>query len=276
MKPYVGITDFAAKEQVETMLAVFTEAFPLGNRNLMVGTMMSYKTLNNLPTKWAGIFPSTSDQFRDIYPSCRDLLLNTLHYADYDGITTKDDLSRAIMIVGHRGPFSPPAIDALQLDMIWPSEQIIWHGISKANSLIEESTKDDNPLRDLKVILQVGSKAMEVLDNDPKKIAAKIAWYGKVIHCVLFDRSGGLGKKMDADLLRSYIAETKAVCPNISIAVAGGLGPDTMDLIVPLVAEFPDISIDAQGKLRRSGSALDPIDWDLAEKYLMEAGKVLG
>lgn len=274
MKPYVGITDFATKEQVEAMLAVFTEAFPLGNRDLMVGTMMSYKTLRGLPTKWSGVFP-TNEQLRNIYPSKRNLLLNTLHYADYDGITKPEDISNAIMIAGHRGPFNPPALDAIQLDMIWPSEQIIGEGVGHAESLIDESTKEEYSLKDLKVILQVGSIAMQKLDNDPKRVAIRIAEYGNAIHCVLFDRSGGLGKKMDAFLLESYIAETKKICPNITVAVAGGLGPDTMDLIVPLVAKFPDISIDAKGKLRSSGSALDPIDWKLAEKYIKESGKVL-
>lgn len=54
----------------------------------------------------------------------------------------------------------------------------------------------------------------------------------------------------------------------MALAVAGGLGPDTMELINPIAESFPDISIDAQGKLRPSGNALDPIDWNLAEKYL--------
>ncbi|MFA5934800.1 MAG: hypothetical protein WC827_02885 [Candidatus Paceibacterota bacterium] len=38
--------------------------------------------------------------------------------------------------------------------------------------------------------------------------------------------------------------------------------------------EFPDVSIDAEGKLRPSGSALDPVDWDMAEKYIIEALKL--
>jgi hypothetical protein len=69
------------------------------------------------------------------------------------------------------------------------------------------------------------------------------------------------------------ILETRMRCSSIAIAV-GGLGPDTMDVVLPLVAEFPDISIDAQGKLRKSGNALDPIHWDLAAGYLCEAGKI--
>ena len=273
MKPYLGVTDFASKQQVDAMLSVFTEAFPLKNRHLMVGTMMSYKTLNGLPTKWAAAFPK-AEEFSDIYSSNHELLLNTLHYADYEDLTHPRDLTRAIMIAGHRGPFSPTTIQALQLDMPWPSAALIQEAISNAQSLIDESTKEENSLRNLKVILQIGSVAMDRVDNNPQRVSKKISDYGDTIHCVLFDRSGGLGKKMDSDLLRAYILETKTNCPNVSVAVAGGLGPDTMELVVPLVKEFPDISIDAQGKLRRSGNALDPIELDLVEMYIRKSGKV--
>jgi len=47
--------------------------------------------------------------------------------------------------------------------------------------------------------------------------------------------------------------------------------PTSMNLLMPIVQEYHSISIDAQGKLRPSGSALDPIDWDMAETYLINA-----
>jgi hypothetical protein len=61
----------------------------------------------------------------------------------------------------------------------------------------------------------------------------------------------------------------------MGLVVAGGLGPDSIDMVKPLVKVFPDISIDAQGKLRPSGSALDPIDWDMAGTYLARALELL-
>jgi hypothetical protein len=118
MKQYIGITDFTSRGQVQSMLDVFKETFPLKNIDLMIGTMMSYKTLNNLPSRWSNIFP-TPNQFRDIYYSKNEMLLNTLHYADYDGLTQPEDLSNEIIIAGHRGAFSSPTLDAVQLDMIW-------------------------------------------------------------------------------------------------------------------------------------------------------------
>ncbi len=41
------------------------------------------------------------------------------------------------------------------------------------------------------------------------------------------------------------------------LGVAGGLGPDTISLIRPIVIEIPDISIDAQGRLRNDRNELD-------------------
>lgn len=273
MKPYIGITDFTSSKEVEAMLAVFAEAFPSKKHTLMVGTMMSYKTLHGLPTKWAKAFPH-HHQFRDIYRRKDPLLLNTLHYADYDGLTRPEDLARAILIAGHRGAASSPTIDALQLDMVWPVECMIRSAVAMAEDRIEESTKEENPLEDMKIILQVGSRAMELMENDPKRVAKRISEYRDTVHCVLFDRSGGLGKVMEPTLLQSYIKETKKRCKGLSIAVAGGLCSETLELIKPLIEEFPDISVDAQGKLRKSGNALDPIDWDLAEQYLRKAGEL--
>src|SRR3954468_18289787 len=104
MKPYIGITDFTSQKEVESMRAVFAEAFPSKSHRLMVGTMMSYKTLRGLPTKWSDAFPK-AQQFPDIYPHRHELLFNTLHYADYEGLTQPADLADAIVIAGHRGTF---------------------------------------------------------------------------------------------------------------------------------------------------------------------------
>lgn len=52
LAPYISITDFTCREQVDQMLKLFREqgGSVLG-RKLGVGVMMSYKTLNNVPSK---------------------------------------------------------------------------------------------------------------------------------------------------------------------------------------------------------------------------------
>ena len=79
---------------------------------------------------------------------------------------------------------------------------------------------------------------------------------------------------MDSKCLILFTRAIKQRFPELGITVAGGLGPQTVCLAKPIIDEFPDLSIDAQGKLRPSGSALDPIDWNMAETYLTEALKL--
>jgi hypothetical protein len=44
---------------------------------------------------------------------------------------------------------------------------------------------------------------------------------------------------------------------NIGLGVAGGLGPDSLNLVEPLIAKFPNLSIDAEGRLRNNQNDLD-------------------
>ena len=60
--------------------------------------------------------------------------------------------------------------------------------------------------------------------------------------------------------------------PGMGVVCAGGLGPESLHLVEPLVRDYPMISIDAQGKLRPSGDALNErISWTMAERYLRKA-----
>ena len=247
--PYIGITDFENHDQVEEMVKVLRESSAGKKpRTLMVGAMMSHSTLRGLPTKWADVWlekESISELFlRELNP----FVLNTLHYADYKQLTTHDDLTEAISWADMRR-----GLHAVQLDMPWPDLKVVG-------------------MREYHMILQVGTVAINACNNDRNAVVSKIGEYKDPVEVVLLDLSGGKGIPLDAKLLAEYIRDIKDRYDNhFIIAVAGGLGPDTMYLIEPIVEEFPDISIDAQGKLRFTGNALDPIDWKLAENYIRRA-----
>lgn len=252
-KPYIGITDFMTRDQTLEALGYFhaVTRFKMSHK-LMVGVMMSYKTLHKQPTKWAGAFPKSAN-VSEIFVS-HPLAFNTLHYADYTNSDVAESIAHAILYGGVN-------LHALQLDMVWPDKKDI------ATTVVSQD-------RPISVILQVGSKAMAEVDDDPIKVIQKLRDYGDTIDGVLFDKSMGQGKPMDAQVLMPYVEEVYEHLPRLRVAVAGGLGPDTMHVVEPIVARFPDISIDAQERLRPSGSALDPIDWELANKYLEEASKM--
>lgn len=250
MNPYIGITDFTNFEQVQEMSRVFSTHCPQeSNRILHVGVMMSYKTLHNVPSKWQNAFPP-KDRIASIFSS--DEAYNCLHYADYDN---NPDLWKSLATAISYGGIG---IHALQLDMIWPDPSEIANGVHTSRKQIE-------------VILQIGKNALEEVDNNPQRVVERLGNYEGVIHRVLLDKSMGKGLGMDADGLIPFARVIRESFPTLGIGAAGGLGPETIRLVEPLVAVFPDLSIDAQGRLRPSGNALDPIDWNMARDYLVKA-----
>ncbi|MBU1179748.1 hypothetical protein KJ885_02290 [Patescibacteria group bacterium] len=247
--PYIGITDFMDSDEVMRALYMLSRVADGLNRKLMIGVMMSRKTLNDIPTKWARAFPH-KDHIRWIFFQPEEMQLNTLHYADYDGIEVAKNLEKAVSYGGQN-------LHALQLDMIWPEATVIR----------EFRTKHPH----IQIIIQANSVALEQVENNPELLIAKLKEYGDAIDYVLLDKSMGRGLGMNANALLPFARAVANNLPKLGIAAAGGLGPDTLHLVEPLVKEFPDISIDAQGKLRPSGSALDPIDWNMAKQYLRRA-----
>jgi hypothetical protein len=250
MQPYIGITDFTSFSQVERMQDVFARHRKTkSERMLHVGVMMSYKTLHGIPTKWSSVFPA-KETIRGIFAS--DEAYNCLHYADYD---RNPDLWRDLVEAISYGGI---LIRALQLDMVWPEPADIANAVHTSRKYLE-------------VILQINSVALDDVDNDPGRLVERLEEYQHVIHRVLLDKSMGRGLGLDAAALLPFARAIQNAYPELGLGIAGGLGPDSLNLIAPLHAEFPNVSIDAQGRLRHSGSALDPIDWNLAERYLINA-----
>ncbi len=252
-KPYIGITDFTDVKEVQMMKNLLTELAPEGGRNLMVGIMMDYKTQHGLPSKWANAWPRPYERPKIF--SETEGVLNTLHYADFGGYSGYNDYMNAILTCGDH-------LHALQFDVPWPSVSAVL-GIKEKYS-------------HLQIILQIGKHALEELSNkNPKKVVLRMREYKDTIDFALLDLSLGKGLPLESEVIIPYLEEIQLTFPNIGLAVAGGLGPDTMYLLEPIVEQFPDISIDAQGRLRDSGNSLDPINWNRAEVYMREAVRVL-
>lgn len=248
-KPYIGITDFTKHEETIAMQNFFREySGTTGNHALHIGVMMSRKTLNNIPSKWSNIFPSKR-KIADIFVKDK-YTLNVLHYADYDGVDVARNLAKATLWGGEN-------MDALQLDMIWPDPAVI------------KSYRLDYP--DKEIILQINSKSLAIVDHNVDELLKRLELYGDSVNYCLLDMSMGRGIGLDTNQLLPYLK--KLDYPGRDLAVAGGLCAETLHLIEPLIEQFPDLSIDAQSKLRPSGSAIDPIDWQMARAYLEAAVK---
>jgi hypothetical protein len=248
--PFISITDFMTREQVYQMLAIAKKHNgknkPL--RKLGVGVMMSYKTLHEIPSKWTGVFPRNY-QVSGIFVR-DDLCFNVLHYADYQ----EQDFAKSLDIARSWAGYF---LDAIQLDMIWPNPGVL------------AEFRDKNPK--VQLILQIGANAFEAIENDPLELIKRLKTYGQALDYVLLDKSMGQGKLLNANGLMPYLEILSIERPDLGLIVAGGLGPETLHLAHPIIEKFPNISLDAQARLRPSQSALDPIDWDLASLYLEQA-----
>lgn len=118
-------------------------------------------------------------------------------------------------------------------------------------------------------MLQVGDRSFQMIDYSPEKLAKKVKdEYADIIDYILLDTSGGLGKPFEPELMKEYLLVLKEKNPEIGLGVAGGLSSTTLGILGPLVADFPDLSIDAEGRLRDQNDCLDIY---LAGQYLLKS-----
>jgi hypothetical protein len=246
IRQFVSITDFTSPEQVRSFGPKLGDSILA----LGVGVMMSYKTLNGIETKWSKIFPANED-VAGIFINPKffnNNIINVLHYADYDGNPLLENLVKARELSGKH-------LNAIQLDVPIPNA----HEILEFRRMYPK----------IKIILQVAKPMFRVAKEDPKEMIALLGSYSDIVSSVLLDKSMGQGIGMDAKALKPFVKEIMGALPDLSIVVAGGLGPDSMDLLKPFGKILGDLSLDAQGALREPGVKTHegPVDWHRAHAY---------
>lgn len=259
---YVGITDFMSRQHALEMAKILAENTKVMKTPpvLMVGIMMSFKTLWDIPNKWMPIWPA-KERLDNIFPEYDTPgVLNTLHYADFEDHSAWPTEQNLFQSLFRAMDFARNNLHAIQLDMTWPDPGHIANAVHATRRCIQ-------------VILQIGRKAFAEAENNPEVVVEMLGDYNEVIDGVLLDQSMGEGKLMQPAELIPYIDAIKRFHPKMHVAVAGGLGPDTISVLDPLLQVFPDLSIDAQGALRKNKNAMDPIDWFMASRYLIKASK---
>jgi len=276
MTQYIGITDLETEEQVRRCIGVMERhrTEKTANMKLMVGVMMSYKTLMDQPSKWTDVWIKKEDMsnvFID-HPT----VYNTLHYADYEHhnlSSASDDLidclEKALEYCGNN-------VHAIQLDMVWPCRK----QIKVFRQLYRQRTG-----RKIDIILQVGRKAFEYCEHDLKQLAKKIDDYCPHISHILFDMSGGEGVPLDVSFTLECLGYLNENCfgrtgifsssePQLQFSVAGGLCHETVDSIKPIVNQCSEVSIDAQGRIHKNCNNKSPLSITRAEKYIVSAMQV--
>lgn len=239
--PYIGITDFGARKEIERMLNEFKEHVPLGsNRRLRAGAILHWQKLYNDKANWLKIYPA-KEAIAYILAS-----RETYNCLQYVGDSRKygfwKDLLRAILYGG-------VGINAVQLDMTWPDPNDIARGVETAGKEIE-------------IILQLNS---DVLRDPQRGIVHKLKNYRGVIHRVFLNK--------DPHNLASLIEAIEEGLPGIGVVITGGLAPEGVSRLEPLIKKHPGLSIDAQG-VYYPNTGVCPISWDVTREYFVTAFKL--
>lgn len=246
-KPYIGVTGFTTRQEVEEALS----AMP-GNsqRLLMVGILASYKTLN-------GRAPGNPKRYPDIHAiknifTDHPQALNLIHYNTKE---TEDLMSQLNSLTEEGGS----CLHGFQLNICWPPD---WQLIR---------FRENNP--DMRIVLQISEKAFGAAEYSAKKLCSQINNYKDSITDVLLDSSGGTGKTLRPDFMNYYISAIRSLCPNIGIGVAGGLSSNTPHLIEAVALHYPDVSIDAEGRLRNIAN--DTLEIESVKLYIKRSLSIL-
>lgn len=254
-RPYIGITGFMSRGEVEEVLksaliGVGNSADQnISNRLIMIGVLASLKTLKGIPNKWPNRYPKPN-QLSEIFVNS-SLALNLIHYS-----TKEPDwlLGQLLFLEGLAGP----NLDGFQLNITWPSPLALY------------KYKSVSPNK--KIVLQIGATAFEKVNDSPAELARRVKEYEDLVDYLLLDPSGGLGKPFDTEKARAYLRALRESGTNIGLGFAGGLCADSIYLAEPLVSEFHDLSMDAEGKLRNDN---DNLNLYAVRKYIDRASLML-
>jgi len=239
-KPYIGITGFMSRSEVESILEIMpTHA----KRLLMVGVLVSWKTIRGIANKYPNRYP-VPHKIAEIFPN-NDSALNLIHY------NTDEKETLCEQLVALTDSWGGMNLHGYQLNIAWPDPRAI--------------EKYRHVFPDKQIVLQIGKHAFQMIDHSPEQLSAKVKEYDGLIHYVLLDPSGGHGELLDVEKARQYLDALTETKMDIGLGVAGGLSPMTLNHIVPLIQDFPNLSIDAEGRLRDTS---DNLHISIALEYL--------
>ncbi len=225
--PYIGVTGFMSRDEVAYVLKVFPND---SKRKLMIGVLMNEKTLWGIPNKWLNRY-SKPENIAGIFPK-DSRALNLIHLHTEERMRLFDQLVKVSALGGEN-------LHGFQLNMFWPD----------AGAL--ERYRERNPSHTL--VLQCGRGALDSVQNDPESFARSVSAYKGVCDFVLIDPSGVQGKPFIPETMLALLDRLSGNLDGVmGIGVAGGLGMpgETTRLLRPIFDNFPNTSVDAEGKLR--------------------------
>ena len=172
-----------------------------------------------------------------------------MHYNTKEPNSITDQLFWLMDVAG-------PNCDGVQLNMVWPDADAIYQFRKRYESK--------------KIVLQVGGRAFKAVGNNPFRLAMRVYYYRDFVDYVLLDPSGGTGTAFDTEQMMAYLRSLRdlGLEKYMGFVVAGGLSPTTLNLVEPLIPEFPDLSTDVETGVR---DVNDNLDLNVAREYVRGA-----
>jgi len=248
-QPYIGVTGFMDEADVREVLFVFPKD---ARHKLMVGVLASQKTFRGEQNKYPNRYPD-KDAIGKIFVD-HPQALNLVHYHT---LVSDQMLASELMAVRQA---AGPHCHGFQLNVRWPSPKAleIYHHASSIGFRPKQDT----------IVLQIGHHAMMEVDANPEILAERVRQYKGLVDYVLIDPSGGKGEGFNKDFASECFAQLGVLAPELGLGIAGGLSADTIGNIEGFLTMWPDISIDAEGRLRNED---DHLEVGKATRYVVEA-----
>ncbi|MEA2003342.1 MAG: hypothetical protein U9O53_00085, partial [archaeon] len=233
---YIGVTGVSSIDEVSQVKGIVdrmkTASLLPHDKKVMLGYLVSYKTLNSKPTANRR-YPLIKD-LPAMLEAAGDNIFTMIHYNSTELNTLAEQVSE---IFAFENIYERNLCKAFQLNITWPDPKAI------------ENIKSSYP--DIMFVLSLTKDAIS--GNTPEQILENTEQYNGLADYILIDPSGGEGKPFDIEHSALIYRELRNHFTTEKIGFAGGFDPDNISRRLGILIHelgTTDFSIDTEKGVR--------------------------
>lgn len=282
-RPYIGVTGITCASDGARVIEHWRAAW--GSRepshDLMLGVLVSSKTLCNQPNKYPRRYPLVEEVAR-IFVHNEPGVVNLVHVCTDSEPSEVDGKRIPLFVDVVRGMAAGgPLCHGFQVNTARPS----WEALAEVRAGMRREG--------LRGVLQARPRWLEArLDGYARPgghMSTLLPFLGVDL---LIDGSGGEGRPVKLDDALDLVGRTlrqldgygvrhdgaagPSGAPSMRIGIAGGLCAETLPGLAPLFQRHPHLSIDAEGRLRDDADGGGNLDLAKVGAYLRAAVALVG